>query len=567
GLNTSAIYGFTATLEEILRTQSPTHLGVVFDPPGPTFRHEKYPEYKANREATPEEIKNSVPWIKKILRAFNIPVIEVEGYEADDVIGTLASIADSRGFRVYMMTPDKDFTQLVSDNVFMFKPRRSGNEAEIIGVDEVKDIFSVDDPKQVIDVLALWGDSSDNIPGAPGIGEKTAKKLISAYKSIENIFEHKDELKGKILESITQNQDQIRLSKELATIRLDVPVEFNEKELVVEGAKKEDLISLFKDLEFKTLASRVLSGIKPMDGQDVESSSGESIPGVSSADLGDLFGNSQVSDTQLSHLKSLKDVEHQYFCVDTPDKIQKLAGSLKELRAFCFDTETTDINALEAELVGIAFAWEPGNGWYVPIPAERDEAIKILEVFRKIFENEGALKVGQNLKYDIQVLSNYGIVSKGPFFDTMIAHYLLQPEQKHGLDFLAEAYLGYRNIPTEELIGKKGGKQSSMRDVPLVRICDYACEDADITWQLYLVISQEILKMGLEELSSNIEFPLISVLCRMEKAGIRLNSESLDKYAKILESELLVLRDSIYDLAGVEFNISSPKQMGEILFE
>lgn len=567
GINTSAIYGFTATLEEIIRTESPSHIGVVFDPPGPTFRHIKYPEYKANRDATPEEIKLSIPWIKKILEAFNIPVIEVEGYEADDVIGTLATEAGSKGFQVYMMTPDKDFCQLVSDNVFMYKPRRSGKEAEVIGVQEVRDIFEIDDPRQVIDVLALWGDSSDNIPGAPGIGEKTAKKLVSTYKSIENLFDHVDELKGKQRESIFENQDQIRLSKDLATIRLDVEVEFNEKDLAYGGVNKENLVALFQELEFKTLAARVMSGIDPSSHRSPESSPGDVSAGIHSPGQGNLFEESTTSDAMVSHLKTLQDVEHSYTCADTPEKIRGLAESLEGLKAFCFDTETTSINALEAGLVGIAFAWETGKSWYVPVPENREEAKKIIEIFRPALEDESILKVGQNLKYDIQVLRNYRLSTKGPLFDTMIAHYLLQPEQKHSLDSLAEAYLGYKNITTEELIGKKGDKQRSMRDVSLDKICEYACEDADITWQLYIILKKEINKMGLDKLSSDLEFPLIYVLCSMEEAGIKLDGESLEKFAKILESELLVLRDSIYDLAGVEFNISSPRQLGDILFE
>ena len=567
GMNTSAVYGFTATLEEILRTESPSHIGVVFDPPGPTFRHEKFPEYKANRETTPEEIKLSVPWIKKILDAFNIPVIEVEGFEADDVIGTLSVKADSMGFSVFMMTPDKDYAQLVGDNVFMYKPRRSGNDAEIIGSQEVKDTFGIDEPKQVIDVLALWGDSSDNIPGAPGIGEKTSKKLISEYKSIENLFARKDELKGKVKESITFNQDQIRMSKDLATIRLDVPVEFKEKELLYGGANKENLAALFQELEFKTLANRVLEGLGSGDSKSGNESN-KGLPGnTSPGGQGDLFADSSETIATVSQLKTLNDVEHNYELVDSPEKIRKLLASLQKRKAFCFDTETTDINALNAELVGLAFSWEPKKGWFVPVPESRKETMKILQEFKPVLEDKEIQKVGQNLKYDIQVLRNYGISTKGSMFDTMIAHYLLQPEQRHGLDFLAEAYLGYRNIPTEDLIGKKGGRQGSMRDVSHDKLCDYACEDADITWQLYLLLGEEIKKSGLEKLANGIEFPLISVLCSMEGAGIKLDGDNLHNYARVLESELLVLRDSIYKLAGEEFNISSPKQLGDILFE
>jgi len=567
GLNTSAIYGFTVTLEEILRNENPSHIAVVFDPPGPTFRHEQFPEYKANRDATPEEIKLSVPWIKKILEAYNIPAIEVKGYEADDTIGTLAIKAGSSGYQVYMMTPDKDFNQLVGGNVFIYKPRRSGNEAEIIGVSEVKDLFRVDDPRQVIDVLALWGDSSDNIPGAPGIGEKTSKKLISEYKSIENLFEHKDELKGKMRESIEQNEDQIRLSKDLVTIRLDVPVEFNEDSLAYGKVNFEDLAALFQELEFKTLANRVLSAFGQGGTTNTTVEQGTAALKESGAEQGDLFEDPSVSLADVSSLKTINDVDHSYTCADTIDKITDLASSLKDLKAFCFDTETTDINALDAELVGLAFSWKTNNAWYVPVPEEKAEVFKILEIFKPVLEDHRILKIGQNLKYDIQVLRNYGLNAKGNLFDTMIAHYLLQPEQKHGLDFLAQAYLEYRNIPTEELIGKRGSKQKSMRDVPTEKLCDYACEDADITWQLYLILKEELDKVGLNKLAKDIEFPLVSVLCNMESSGIKLDRNSLEKYAKVLESELIVLRDSVYELAGVEFNISSPKQLGVILFE
>jgi DNA polymerase-1 len=416
GLNTSAIYGFTATLDEILRTESPSHIAVVFDPPGPTFRHKKYPAYKANREATPEEIKQSVPWIKKIIEAFNIPVIEILGYEADDVIGTMAWTARDKGFDVYMMTPDKDFAQLVKDKVFMYKPRRSGKESEVIGTQEVKETFQVQDPRQVIDVLALWGDSSDNIPGAPGIGEKTAKKLISLYQTIENLFEHTDDLKGRVQESILQNKEQIELSKDLATIRLDVPVEFDENKLLFEGAKKDELINLFRELEFKTLATRVLSTIT-----DKKEPSG--------IEQGLLFQEPGSETGTISNLKTLKDIEHTYSCADNPALIANLIDKLIKQPAFCFDTETTSINAINAELVGMAFSWNKNQGWYVPVPGKRENAVEVVEKFRNALENDNSLIIGQNLKYDMQVMRNYGIMLNGPVFDTMIAHYLLQPEQ------------------------------------------------------------------------------------------------------------------------------------------
>lgn len=555
GLNTSAIYGFTTTLEEILRTESPSHIAVVFDPPGPTFRHTKFPEYKANREATPEDIKQSVPWIKKIIEAFNIPVVEVQGYEADDVIGTMAWKARDKGFEVYMMTPDKDYAQLVKDKVFMYKPRRSGKESEIIGAQEVKETFQVQDPRQVIDILALWGDSSDNIPGAPGIGEKTAKKLISSYHTIENLFEHTDDLKGRVQESILQNKEQIELSKDLATIRLDVPVEFDENKLLFEGAKKDELINLFEELEFKTLAARVLSVIA-----DKEEPSG--------FEQGSLFGEQgSEAGTIHRHLKTLKDIDHAYRCADNPALIAELIDLLMKQTAFCFDTETTSINAIDAELVGMAFSWNKNQGWYVPVPGNRENAEEVVEKFRNILENEKSLIVGQNIKYDMQVMKNYGIKLNGPIFDTMIAHYLVQPEQKHNLDNLAEVYLDYRTIHTEELIGKKGNLQGNMRDVPVERLVDYACEDTDVTWQLYLVLEEELKQNGFNNLAEEIEFPLISVLCDMEENGVKLDKEALRQFAVELEASLLELRDSIYELSGEEFNISSPKQLGEILFD
>ena len=554
GLNTSAIYGFTATLEEILRAESPSHIAVVFDPPGPTFRHTKFPAYKANRDATPEEIKKSVPWIKKIIEAFNIPVIEVQGYEADDVIGTMAWKARDKGFEVYMMTPDKDFAQLVKDKVFMYKPRRSGKESEIIGTQEVKETFQVQDPRQVIDVLALWGDSSDNIPGAPGIGEKTAKKLISSYQTIENLFEHTDDLKGRVQESILQNKEQIELSKDLATIRLDVPVEFDENKLLFEGAKKDELVNLFQELEFKTLATRVLSAI-----------TNKKEP--SGMEQGSLFQDQGSETGTISNLTTLKDIEHTYHCADSPALIEDLINELIKQPVFCFDTETTSINAIDAELVGMAFSWNKNQGWYVPVPGNRENALEVVEKFRNVLENENSLIIGQNLKYDMQVMRNYGIKFKGHVFDTMIAHYLLQPEQKHNLDYLAEVYLDYRTIHTEELIGKKGSQQGNMRDVPIERLVDYACEDTDVTWQLYHILKDELKQNGFNSLAEKIEFPLISVLCAMEENGVMLDKEALRQFAIELEAALLELRDSIYELSGEEFNISSPKQLGEILFD
>lgn len=556
GLNTSAIYGFTATLEEVLRVENPTHIGVVFDPPGPTFRHEKFPAYKANRDATPEEIRISVPWIKKILDAFRIPVIEIPGFEADDVIGTLARKAEQAGFNVYMMTPDKDYAQLVSEHVFMYKPRKSGNQAEILGVEQIRENFQVEDPRQVIDILALWGDSSDNIPGAPGIGEKTAKKLISEFHSLEQVFENSEKLKDRQKDSLMENREQVELSKELATIRLDVPVELNEEDLEYVGVDKESLSRLFGELEFNTLAKRILGSTREeLSSRQVDQ------------DQASLFPGEEAQGSLFKSLHTIKDSEHNYRIVDTREKINELIGDLSELTAFCFDTETTSLDVNNAELVGLSFSWEKGEAWYIPVPEERSAVIEILESLSRILENHETLKVGQNLKYDLQVMDRYGIRVGGKLFDTMIAHYLLQPEQKHNLDYLAEVYLGYEKIGTEELIGRKGIQQGNMRDVPAERIKDYACEDADITWQLYLLLSEELAGEGLDRLAVGIEFPLVRVLADVELNGVMLDTGSLDAYARLLEKDILVLRDTIYKLAGEEFNILSPKQLGEILFE
>lgn len=560
GMNTSAIYGFTAALEEILRIEAPSHIAVVFDPPGPNFRHEKYPQYKANRDATPEEIKSSVPWIKRILEAFHIPVIEIPGYEADDVVGTMAKQAEKEGFKVYMMTPDKDFAQLVSENIYMYKPRKSGNSAEIMGVKEIREKFHVEHPAQVIDVLALWGDSSDNIPGAPGIGEKTAKKLIAEFKTIENIFENTDKLKGKQQESIVQNREQILLSKDLVTIRLDVPVTFDPEDLFYGEPDKKALSDLFNELEFKMLSAKIMGGSGAAEPRRETGNKPEEPSGQAT-----LFGDEPG--VLFASLRSISDTEHVYECADTDVKRADLVRWLAASKEFCFDTETTSLVAIDAELVGIAFSREAGRAWFLPIPENRKDALKIIEPFRKVFEDPSHVKIGQNLKYDIQVLANYDISVKGKLFDTMIAHYLLQPEQKHNLDYLAEVYLGYGKVRTEELIGRKGKQQGNMRDVPLEKLTAYACEDADITWQLFELFLPDIKQDGLTELAESIEFPLVMVLAEMERSGVRLDSDSLDRFAVVLEKDILHLRDGIYELAGEEFNIQSPRQLGEILFD
>ena len=483
GLNTSAIFGFTVTLDEIIRNQKPTHIAVVFDPPSPTFRHKIYPDYKANREETPEDIKKSVPYIKKIIEGYNIPIIEVDGFEADDVIGTLAKQAESKGYDVFMMTPDKDYAQLVSDHVFIFKPKKSGEEAEILGINEINELFQVNNPEQVIDVLALWGDSTDNIPGAPGIGEKTAKKLISEYQNIENIFKNLEKLKGKQQETIKSNQDQIKLSQKLVTIDQNVPVKLEEYALGYKNIDKEKLKKVFEELEFRTIANRILR-------DDADESVSESSHQRS---LFETENKDRIS-IQTQPVDTIGTREHTYHLCDTPEKIKEMISRLSKQDAFCFDTETTSIDPLNAELVGIAFSFASAEAFYVPFSEKKQMVIEQLKYFEPLFEDRNILKVGQNIKYDMQVLANYHINIHGKIFDTMIAHYLIQPELRHNLNYLAEIYLNYKPISIEELIGKKGTDQGSMREVPLKIITDYTCEDADLTWQLYLLLKDELKK-------------------------------------------------------------------------
>lgn len=556
GLNTSAMFGFTVTLDEIIRNQKPTHIAVVFDPPSPTFRHKMYPEYKANREETPEDIRKSVPYIKKIIEGFNIPNIEVEGFEADDVIGTLAKQAERKGYDVFMMTPDKDYAQLVSEHIFIFKPKKSGEEPEILGVNEINESFQVNNPQQVIDVMALWGDSSDNIPGAPGIGEITAKKLISEFQSIENIFMNLEKLKGKQQESIKNNKEQILLSQKLVTIDQNVPVELDEYALVYKNIDREKLMEIFSELEFRTIANRILS-YEPV----------ETAPTISQQGLLFETGNNDGISGVTQAFDTIETRKHNYFLCDTLEKINELVSRLSGKNAFCFDTETTSINPLNAELVGMAFSYNSSEAFYVPFQEGEKKVLDRLKDFKPLFEDQNILKVGQNIKYDIQVLANYNINLRGKVFDTMIAHYLIQPELRHNLNYLAESYLNYKPVSIEELIGKKGTEQGSMREVPLQIITDYTCEDADLTWQLYLLLKEKLEKLNLNNLADGIEFPLVSVLSEMEINGVKLDTSSLKLFGNELETDISVLEKEIYEHAGEEFNISSPKQLGEILFE
>ena len=561
GLNTSAIFGFLLALEEVLQKQKPTHIAVVFDTPTPTFRHEMFKAYKANRDETPEDIKKAVPYIKRLIEAYKIPVIDYPGFEADDVIGTLARKASERGFVTYMMTPDKDFAQLVSANVFMLKPSRSGNESILWGEDDIKREFSVQKPEQVIDVLALMGDTSDNIPGAPGVGPKTAMKLISEYGSIEELFRNTDKLKGKLKEIIENNREQIEFSKKLVTIEQYVPVELNENELILEVPDPVKLKILFDELEFKTVAARIFAELdkseKPRESVQVFSPKSDSLQGS-------LFGDNEI--TPVSEKASIENVVHNYILLESVSEINAFVKTAGELKEFCFDTETTSLNSLDAELVALAFSWEKGSGFLIHFPESQEKTKTILEILRPVFENDGILKIGQNLKFDIQVLANYGIEVRGPLFDTMIAHYLLEPDMRHNMNLLSETYLSYSPVHIENLIGEKGVFQKNMRSVPVDKLKEYAVEDADVTLQLKNIFEPRIIAEGLEDLAANIEMPLIRVLAAMERSGVKLNQEDLRTITGNLREDIISLEKEIYTLAGTEFNISSPKQLGDILF-
>ena len=567
GLNTSAIFGFLLTLEEVLLKQKPTHIAVVFDTPTPTFRHEMYKDYKANRDETPEDIKKAVPYIKKLIEAYKIPVISCPGFEADDVIGTLARKASDRGFVTYMMTPDKDFAQLVSDNVFMFKPSRSGNESILWGVDDIKREFCVERPEQVIDILGLMGDTADNIPGAPGIGPKTAMKLISEFGSIEEVFKNTEKLKGKIKEIIENNKEQIEFSKKLVTIEQYVPVELNEQELIAEIPDKEKLKALFDELEFRSKGASILAEIDKKEITREQQIIHE--PQIIRQPLdgslqGSLFGD-EIQAAPKEKL-AIDKTTHFYKLIDNDADITKLVSEMSSLKEFCFDTETTSINALESELVAVSFSWGKGKGYMIYFPGSRQETMAVLAKLKPVFENPTSVKIGQNLKFDIQVLANYGIEVKGPLFDTMLAHYLLEPDLRHNMDFLSETYLFYTPVPIESLIGEKGKNQKNMRSVPVEKVLEYAVEDADVTYQLKEIFEPRLQKEGLTELAEKIEMPLIRVLADMERTGVIVDEENLKSITGQLRDDILALEKEIYDLAGTEFNISSPRQLGDILF-
>ncbi|MBO7271929.1 MAG: DNA polymerase I, partial [Bacteroidaceae bacterium] len=576
GFNTSAILGFINTLEDVLKKEKPTHIGIAFDPKGPTFRHEAYEEYKAQREETPEVIRESVPVIKEFIRAYNIPIFEVPGYEADDVIGTLAKQAEKRGIITYMMTPDKDYGQLVSDTTLIYRPKYGDKEFEVMGVERVKEKFGIENTLQVIDLLGLMGDSSDNIPGCPGVGEKTAQKLIAQFGSIENLLENTNELKGALKTKVEENKEKIMFSKFLATIKTDVPIELDMESLKREAANDEELTRLFDFYELRALKERVKKNQQApslfddftAETKQEQTATAKKVAqnGAIQGSLFDFFATEDtVEEKKSSHL-SLKEVEHVYKLIDTEEDIRNLVTAVKNYKTVCFDTETTSTNALDAEIVGLSLAVKEGEAFYIPMPAEREKATTRLELLREIFENEETEIVGQNIKYDITILGNYGIEVKGKLFDTMIAHYVLQPELYHGMDYLAEIYLDYDTIKIEELIGEKGKNQKSMRDVPPAKVCDYACEDADVTLKLKNILEKEIRQEGLEELFYNIEMPLVPVLAYMERNGARIDTAALKETSTLFGKRLADIEEEIYNLAGEPFNIASPRQVGDILF-
>lgn len=559
GVNTSAVYGFVNTLEELFREEHPTHVAVAFDPPGPTFRHELFEEYKAQREETPEAIRLSVPVIKEIIRAYNIPLVEIPGYEADDVIGSMAVRAEAAGFDTYMMTPDKDFGQLVTDSIFIYKPKFGSNGFEVRGVKEVTERYGLESPSQVKDLLGLMGDASDNIPGCPGVGEKTASKLLREFGTVERLLQSVDTLKGALKTKIADNAEKIRFSKLLATIRTDAPVEFDEESLRVSPPDTKRLSEIFSELEFRNLAERV--------GGRVEQTAKEAKQPKAQPSLFDVFGEEDGEDGKYSTLDKSNNLPHTYYLVDNEEKIQELTAKLNAAEYFAIDTETTSTEPMRSELVGMSFSMSENTACYVPVPSDRHEASELLEKFRPSLENPHILKIGQNIKYDYIVLKKYGIEMQGEFFDTMVAHYLLQPEQRHNMDYLAEIYLSHKTTKIEELIGKRGKGQLSMRDVPVEDVCQYAAEDADITLRLKSVFEPMIRNQGLEKLFYRIEMPLVKVLADMEYEGVRIDIRVLSDISAELTQSVKVVEEKIYGMAGEKFNINSSRQVGEILFD
>jgi DNA polymerase-1 len=567
GINTSAVMGFTNTLLDVLKKEKPTHIAVVFDTEAPTERHTTFEAYKAQRQAMPEDLAAAMPYVIKLITGFNIPVITSDGYEADDIIGTLAKKAEQKGYQVYCMTPDKDFAQLVSENIFIYKPARMGNDMEILGVKEVLAKWEIENVLQVIDILGLWGDAVDNIPGIPGIGEKTAKLLIKQYGSMENIIANSHELKGKQRENVENFAEQGLMSKNLATILLDVPVELDEASLELCDPSRDLLEPLFTELEFRTLGRRVF-------GDEFSVTTARFQEGTQT----DLFGNQAGEAIQYTNTleeepveklpaKTIENTEHDYQLIDTAEQRADLIKLLLAEKRISFDTETTGTDANMADLVGLSFSIKPGTGYYIPVSAVREEAQVIVDEFRVVLENEEIEKIGQNTKYDILVLKWYGVQVKGKLFDTMLAHYLIDPDTRHGMDVLSENYLGYSPISITKLIGAKGKNQGTMRDVPVIDVVDYAAEDADVTLQLAHIFEPKLKELNAAKLAEEIENPLVYVLADIEKEGVRIDIETLQAYSKELETEIIKFEQNVYDKAGIKFNLASPKQLGEVLFD
>lgn len=564
GVNTSAMTGFTRTLWDLMKNEKPTHLAVAFDPSGPTFRHEMYEPYKANREETPDDIRIAFPFIERIVKGFNIPIVSLPGYEADDAIGTLAKQAEKEGYTVYMVTPDKDYAQLVSDRVFMYKPSRQGNGVDILGEKEVLESWSIQRVDQVVDMLGLMGDSVDNIPGIPGIGPKTAAKLLAVYGSVEGLIENADQLKGKQKEKVIEFAEQGLLSKTLAKINTEVPIQFDAKSFELEPFDRDALSEVFRELEFRSLAKQIL-------GEGAAASGG----GASAGQQGSLFDDIPAAPVAVSSAlpkhsiaeKNIENTPHTYHLVSDAPARAELIKALGEQKSFCFDTETTGIDANEAEIVGMSFAYKAGEAYYIPFPEDWDEANTLMAEFKAVFEDEKIVKVGQNIKYDATILKWYGVELKGDYFDTMVVHYLIEPGLRHNMDYLAETYLQYKPVSITTLIGKKGKNQLTMRDVPVEKVTEYASEDADITWQLKEFLEPHLEKEGLQALYDEMEAPLIKVLVDLEYEGVQINSAYLEAYSEELTAEIASLEKEVYEMAGVQFNMASPKQVGQVLFD
>jgi len=601
GLNTSCVFGFANAILEVIQKEKPTHIGVAFDLPGGTFRNEWFPDYKANRQEQPEDISIAIPYVKKLVEAMDIPLLMLAGYEADDVIGTIAKKAAQHDFEVFMMTPDKDYGQLVEEHIYMYKPAIFGKEAEKLGVKEICEKWGIEKPEQVIDLLGLMGDSVDNIPGVPGVGEKTAAKLIASYGSVEGLYENVDKLTGKLAEAIKNNKEQAFLSKKLARIELDVPIDFDEEFLKISSTKPELMSPLLDELEFRTLRKKLLpnesqelntktsttnvssnttpivNSLKAKSGTQISMFEAMSAPSppetLASSNTSQTpfeeeeelqFRQSSVKDTILNKV-------HEYHLMDTPALRKNLIQYLSYQDEFCFDSETTSIDAVEAEIVGLSFAYYAGEAFYVPIPSDQAEAQSIMNEFKEVFENESIRKIGQNIKYDLMVLKNYGIVLKGRMFDTMLAHYIIEPEQRHGMDYLANVYLNYDPVSIETLIGKRsaaqGKSQGSMRNVAIEKIKEYAAEDADVTLQLKQILEPKLADSQQQKLLENVEMPLVNVLANMEMEGVRIDMNALHEMSSVLETDVKQIQSDIFILAGQEFNVASPKQLGEILFD